>query len=64
MESLNVKSKCGDEFVNTKCIENVLHCNNITNRKIRKSRNKTYPDVVSGGLDLPKKVAFETKIIK
>ena len=48
----------------SKCIENVLHCNNITNRKIRKSRNKTYPDVVSGGLGLPKKVAFETKIIK
>ena len=38
--------------VNTKCIENVLRYNNTANnRKIRKGRNKTYADVVSGRLE-------------
>ena len=39
--------------MNTKSIENVLCCNNITdNRMLRKGRNKTYTDAVSSGLDL------------
>ena len=38
--NLNVESKSGKEFVNTRSIENVLRCNNIIdNRKIRKGRN-------------------------
>ena len=65
---LNVESKSGNKFIKTKSIENVLYCNNITdNRKLRKGRNKTYADVVSGGLDLSTEevafdeVAFDTK---
>ena len=59
---LNMEGKSGNEFIKTKSTENVLCCNNITdNRKLRKGRNKTYSDVVSGGLDLPtEEVAFDT----
>ena len=60
---LNVESKSGNEFIKTKSIENVLCCNNITDsRMLRKGRNKTYADVVLGGLDLPtEEVAFDTQ---
>ena len=40
---LNVENKSGNKFIETKSIENVLCCNNITdNRKLRKGRNKIY----------------------
>ena len=60
--SLNVGSKPGNEFIKTKRIENLPCCNNITdNGKLRKGRNRTYADVVSGSLDLStEKVAFDT----
>ena len=47
--------------MNLLSIENVMCCNNITdNRMLRKGRNKTYADVVLGGLDLPtEEVAFD-----
>ena len=58
-----MESKSGNEFVKTKNDENVLRCNNIAdNRKLRKGRNKTYVDVVSGRLDLStEEVAFDTQ---
>ena len=41
-----------------------LYCHNITdNRKISNGRNKTYADVVSGGMELSKKeVELKRKI--
>ena len=58
---LNVESKSGNEFIKTKSIENVLCCNKIkNNRELRKARNKTYADAVSGSLDLStEEVAFD-----
>ena len=58
---LNVENKSGNKFTETKSIENVLCCNNITgNRKLRKGRNKIYADVISGGFDLStEEVAFD-----
>ena len=57
-------SKSGNDFNKTKCIENVL-CHNrkeMDNRKLRKGRNKTYADVVSGWLDLPiEEMTFDTQ---
>ena len=61
---LNVDSKSGNDFNKTKCIENVL-CHNrkeMDNRKLRKGRNKTYADVVSGWLDLSiEEMTFDTQ---
>ena len=58
-----MESKSGNEFIKTKSIENVLCYDNITdNRRLRKSRNKTYADVVLGGLDLStEEAAFDTR---
>ena len=58
-----MESKSGNEFIKTKSIENLPCCNNITdNGKLRKGRNRTYADVVSGSLDLlTEKVAFDTQ---
>ena len=53
----------GNKLVNTKSNENVQRWNNIKdNRKLRNVNNKTYADVVSGGLDLlTEEVAFDTQ---
>ena len=53
----------GNKLVNTKSIENVQRWNNVKdNRKLSKVKNKTYADVVSGGLDLlTEAVAFDTQ---
>ena len=56
-----MESKSGNEFIKTKSIGNVRYCKKITdNRKLRKARNKTYADAVSGSLDLStEEVAFD-----
>ena len=63
VNDLNVESKSGNKFIETKSIQNLLCCNNImVNIKLKKSRNKTYADVVSGRLDLStEEVALHTQ---
>ena len=48
-----MEHRSGNTFIRTKRIEYVsCHYSTKSNRKLRKGRNKTDPDVVSSGLDL------------